>query len=133
MRVFIDTSAFLAVLDADDDNHRRARDYWQRILQERTVLVTTNYVLLETHALVQNRLGMEAVRVFAVDIVPTLHVVWVDEKQHRLGVSALLAAARRRLSLVDCVSFEVARDLHIGRVFCFDKHFVEQGFICEPR
>ena len=133
MRVFIDTSGFLAVLDADDIHHRRASGYWRSLLQDDVTLVTTNYVLLETHALVQNRLGMEAVRVFSTDIVPILHIIWVNESQHRAGVSALLAAGRRKLSLVDCVSFEVARGLHIHRAFSFDKHFVEQGFVCEPR
>jgi uncharacterized protein len=40
----------------------------------------------------------------------------------------VLAAARRNLSLVDCVSFELMRRLGIRRVFCFDPHFAEQGF-----
>ena len=40
----------------------------------------------------------------------------------------MLTAARRRLSLVDCVSFDVMRRLGLNRVFCFDQHFEEQGF-----
>jgi predicted nucleic acid-binding protein len=132
MSLFVDTSAFLAVLDADDRHHQSARDFWQDILQGDETLMTTNYVLLETYALVQNRLGMDAVREFSTIIMPLLNVLWVDEDIHQRGLSALLAANRRKLSLVDCISFEAARSLAIQRVFTFDKHFAEQGFQCEP-
>jgi uncharacterized protein len=43
-------------------------------------------------------------------------------------VSALAAARRRDLSLVDCASFEVARRARARRAFAFDRHFVERGF-----
>jgi predicted nucleic acid-binding protein len=38
------------------------------------------------------------------------------------------AANRRSLSLVDCVSFVVMRQLAIRDAFAFDRHFEEQGF-----
>lgn len=128
MRVFIDTSALLAILDGDDDNHPKAKAAWGKLLSSDAILVTSNYVLVEIFALVQNRLGMEAVRVVQEDIVPILHVYWVDEVAHHAAVSSLLAASRRRLSLVDCTSFEVMRQGGIKRAFTFDGHFKEQGF-----
>jgi len=128
MKVFIDTSAFLAVLDADDDHHPHARASWETLLNADEILVTSNYVLLETFALVQNRFGIEAVRVFQEDIVPVIHLLWVDENAHRAAVSSLLAASRRTLSLVDCASFEMMRQGGIKRAFAFDAHFAEQGF-----
>jgi len=132
MKIFVDTSAFLAVLNTDDRHHPQARDFWFKIVQEEAMLVVTNYILLETYALLQRRLGMEAVRVFSSDVVPALRVMWVDERLHQLGLSAMLAADRRGLSLVDCISFEAARSFGIRHVFTFDKHFTEQGFICHP-
>jgi len=39
-----------------------------------------------------------------------------------------LTAARRQLSLVDCISFEVMRRRGIKTAFTFDDHFAEQGF-----
>ncbi len=132
MSVFVDTSAFLAVLNADDRQHDRARPFWETILQKNEILFTTNYVLLETYALVQNRLGMNAVREFATYAVPLLEIVWVDETLHQRGVSAFLSANRRRLSLVDSISFEVARAFGIDKIFTFDRHFAEQGFRCLP-
>jgi len=132
MSAFVDTSAFFAVLDADDGNHDRARQVWEDLLTQEAVLVCSNYVLVETLALVQRRLGLPAVRTFQEDIMPVLNVEWVDETIHQVGIASVLAAARRGLSLVDCVSFEIMRRLGIKTAFAFDHHFEEQGFECLP-
>jgi len=128
MSVFVDTSAFLAVLDADDAEHENAKRVWGHLITNDELMVCSNYVLVETFALAQRRLGMEATRAFQEDICPLLNIEWVDESDHRAGVAGVLAASRRRLSLVDCVSFEVMRRLGVIRAFCFDSHFEEQGF-----
>ena len=128
MRVFIDTSAFYALLDRDDESHRKAKNAWTALLKNGNTLVTNNYVLVETVALIQHRLGIEAVRGFQNDILPLIHVEFVDAESHRSGVSALLSASRRNLSLVDCISFEMMRTSGIRAAFAFDPHFKEQGF-----
>jgi predicted nucleic acid-binding protein len=132
MKTFVDTSAFFALLDRGDQNHGSAKGAWTRMLDVGEPLVTNNYVLVETFALLQNRLGMAAVRGFQEDLVPILQVEFVTPEQHRSGVSALLAADRRGLNLVDCVCFEVMRNFGIKSVFTFDPHFKEQGFTLIP-
>jgi len=132
MTVFMDTSAFLAVLDADDANHERASQIWRELITQEETLVCSNYILVETFTLVQNRLGMTAVRVLQNDILPMISVEWVDESLHRSGVSALITAGRRRLSLVDCTSFETMRRLGAQLAFTFDQHYAEQSFDCLP-
>ena len=128
MRVFIDTSAFYALLDRDDTHHPKAKRAWIELLKAAHALVTSNYVLVETSALLQNRLGMEAIRAFHDDMLPLIHIEFVASATHRSGVAALLSASRRDLSLVDCVSFEVMRVSGINTAFAFDKLFKEQGF-----
>lgn len=132
MIIFLDTSALYAVLDRDDANHARAKERWAVLLDPDNALVTTNYILVESFALIQNRLGLGALRSFQEDILPLISVEWVDAAAHRAGVGALLAAGRRKLSLVDCVSFEAMRSLGLRTAFTFDPHFVEQGFLSVP-
>ena len=132
MRVFIDTSAFYALLDRDDESHRKAKNSWADLLKNDDTLVTNNYVLVETFALIQHRLGMDAVRGFQNDILPLVNIEFVVPELHRSGVSALLSASRRNLSLVDCVSFEMMRTLEVKIAFAFDPHFKEQGFNTLP-
>lgn len=132
MMVFVDTSALYAIVNGAEANHPRASEVWRRLVADQAMLLTSNYVLLETSALLQNRMGVEAVRAFQEKAVPLLHVEWIDERRHRTGVAAVLAAGRRKLSLVDCVSFEVMRDHGVRTVFCFDDDFREQGFEVIP-
>ena len=83
MTVFVDTSALLAVLDADDESHARADGAWRKLLGTTHRLATTNYVLVETFALAQSRLGIEAVRALEQDLIPALEVTWVDAELHK--------------------------------------------------
>ena len=128
----MDTSGFIAVLDTDDAYHARAAKTWMDILTSEETLVTTNYVLVETCALVQNRFGMRAIKVFQEDIVPVLRIEWTDKAVHHAAMQVVIAAPRKKLSLVDCVSYETMRLLGVTTAFTLDKHFKEQGFICLP-
>src|SRR5712691_4608909 len=130
MAVFIDTSAFFAVLDADDANHAAAGRIWKDLIEQREALVCSNYILIESFGLLLRRLGLESARVFQTDVVGVLEVRWVDEPLHAAGVSAMLTAGRRQLSLVDCVSFELMRRLGLTAAFAFDPDFTDQGFSC---
>jgi predicted nucleic acid-binding protein len=131
--IFIDTSAFYALLDADDAGHAAAKGAWIELVQGDALLVTSNYVLVETCALLQNRLGLDAVRVFQEEIVPLLEVRWIDAVLHQAAASAHLAAGRKGLSLVDCASFEAMRQGGMRTAFTLDRHFRDQGFETLPR
>jgi predicted nucleic acid-binding protein len=125
---FVDTSALLALLDASESHQPEAAARWRLLLEANEPLMSTNYVLVETFAVVQRRLGLDALRALVRDVVPLFEVEWVSEELHQTAVAALLAANRRGLSLVDCTSFETMRRHGLTRAFAFDQHFDEQGF-----
>lgn len=131
MSVFVDTSALYAVLDRDDDHHAAAATTYAALLDSGTLL-THSYVVLETTALVQRRLGMEAVRTLVDDVLPAFELVFVDEALHRTAEAALLAAGRRDVSLVDWTSFELMRRQGLAGAFAFDEDFAGQGFELVP-
>lgn len=132
MSVFIDTSAFLAILNNADQNHASAKAFWTKLIQSEERIICTNYVLVESFALIQHRLGMAAARAFQTSVVPILEVTWLGAEDHRAATSLVLTANRRDLSLVDCASFDTMRRLAIETAFTFDPHFSEQGFISLP-
>ncbi|HQY93738.1 hypothetical protein [Caldilinea sp.] len=78
--IFVDTPAFYSLLDRADANHVAASERWRRLVADDVELVTSNYILVETTALVQGRLGMAAARDFHEDIMPLLTVYWVDSR-----------------------------------------------------
>ena len=130
--MLIDTSALYVLLDADDADHARVRAAWDQLRADGVTLSTTNYVAVETTVLCQRRLGLQAVSALTRDLLPSLDLLWVDRDTHTAAVAVLLAANRRDLSLVVCVSFEIMRRLDIGRVFTLDQHFRDQGFEVLP-
>ncbi len=127
-KVFVDTSAFYALMDRSDNNYKKAASLWTFILKGEFYLSTSNYVVLETVALMQNRLGFKAVNLWYRDVVSLAEFLWIDGSIHNLAIELWRSMGRRKLSLVDCVSFVAMRYHKIEKVFAFDKHFEEQGF-----
>ena len=128
MKCFIDTSAFIAILDKNDDHHVNAKTAWLRLLKQKAEFVTTDFILLETIAIIQHRIGINAVQAFNSDVYPLLEIVWIDKTLYNNGVNSVLIAGRKKLSLVDCISFNVMRQRELQYAFTFDKHFRQQGF-----
>jgi len=129
--IFIDTSAFYALIDISDKHHDDAARAWITIRDQPDQLACSNYILLETIALLQNHLGMAAVQDF-IRLTNRMAVFWIGIEQHNLAISALLTSGRQGLSLVDCTSFDTMRSRSIHTAFTFDLHFAEQGFTCLP-
>ena len=115
MKVYIDTSAMLAVLNANDHFHSAAKDAWRDLLLGSSQIICSNYILLEIFVLLQSRFGLDALRLFQSDLLPVLEVIWIDEQLHNQAVSSLLVANRRQLSLVDCTSFQIMRNYGISQ------------------
>jgi predicted nucleic acid-binding protein len=128
MSVFVDTSAFVCVLDADDPRHKNARKAWESLLARDEQLVTTNYIVTETSAVLQRTCDMEAVRIFVAELVPIVSIEWIDATSHHAGLAAFLTAQKRSLSLVDCISFDTMRRLGMSTAFAYDRHFKEHGY-----
>ncbi len=128
MIVFADTSGLFAYLVKNDFMYVRAKNIFQSFAESNVRLLTSSYILLETTALLQRRVGMAAVLDFQNKIVPLLDVVWVDADWHEKALNRLFALNRKKISLVDCLSFVIMEAREIQIVFSFDEHFKENGF-----
>lgn len=126
--IFVDTAAIYAYLVAEDDRHEEAKALVESFESADPTLVSSSYVLQETVALLQARIGVSAVRTFQKSVAPVLEVEWITETLYRRAMAALLAAGKRAVSLTDWTSFEVMRDRGIEQAFAFDGHFEDQGF-----
>jgi len=125
--IFLDTSAIYALADRADPNHRRVKEYFRGVLEAGQTLLTHNYVLVESMALLQRRLGLAAAVRFARDA-EAFEVVWVDESIHSEAVARLEKTGTRGVSLVDAMSFLVMRKRGIRTALAFDADFVAAGF-----
>ncbi len=126
--VFVDTCGFYAFLDRTDPFHAEARDLFVRARDEKWHLFTSSYVVHESWALIQARLGWEAVEDWLDALVSACEIVWVDEPLHRLGMARARQVRERRLSLTDCVSFEVMSSRNCVEAIADDEHFRKLGY-----
>jgi predicted nucleic acid-binding protein len=125
--IFLDTSAIYAMADQADPQHGRAREWFQTLLEIGERVLTHNYVLVEATALIQSRLGMAAALKFARDC-RAFEIEWVDEATHEEAVHRLGRAGKRRVSLVDQVSFLVMQRRGVNVALAFDPDFELEGF-----
>jgi predicted nucleic acid-binding protein len=132
MSVFADTSAFYALLVKTDEAHDAVRAAFASILADGRPVWTTSFVIVETMALLQHRIGLAAARDFDEEVLPTVRVRWVDEQLYRLGTERVWREDRRHLSLVDAISFEFMRVQGLGAALAVDPHFGEAGFEVLP-
>ena len=114
-------------MDRQDPRHAEAREILQSLLAAGQVLLTHNYVLVESLALVQHRLG-GAAAVKLARSASGFEVVWVDQALHGKAVRELERLASRRVSFVDEVSFLVMKARGIQTAFAFDPDFARRGF-----
>jgi predicted nucleic acid-binding protein len=132
MSIFVDTSAFYALLDTTDRYHEQSANALVEFRRAGQRLLTTSYVVVESCALIQKRLGMSVVGTFRSSLLPVVAVRWVEGTVHEEGFDLLLTCARGGPSFVDCVSFAFMRRSGMRTAFTFDRHFAEQGFECIP-
>lgn len=132
--VFVDASAWIAVSDQRDKYHPAARTEYQRLIQERLALVTTNLVIAETYILIRRTGGhAQAIRFLqSVSTSPRLKQVWSDRELEAQAGEILLKHVDQDYSFTDAVSFVVMQTRGIEAAFTFDRHFATLGFRIIP-
>lgn len=120
-----DSSAILALLDADDADHDQATEVASRIAREARPSFITNYIEAEAHALLLRKLGRALAREWLLSGgLPVLRVLPHEEAQAK----AILAHHRDKdWSLCDAISFAVLEARGVRTAFTFDRHFRQYG------
>lgn len=126
--VLVDTSAFYALVDRRDAAHAVAVATARRFAGTRRRLLTTNFVVAETHALLLRRLGREVASAFLDRVDATAAVERAESADEARGRAIVRLHADKDYSLTDAISFAVMERLGLDRAFAYDRHFAQYGF-----
>jgi predicted nucleic acid-binding protein len=126
MRVFVDTSYFVARLVENDQWHPLAVKAVRRV----EGFVTSCLVLNETISLLQVRGQFSTALEFlgGVRRNPELRIIYPDAALQSLAWDLFSRYGAAGANAVDCVSFAIMREMQIKKAFTFDAHFQEAGF-----
>lgn len=125
--VLWDSSAILALLDADDADHARAFAVAREVAAERRPSFITNYIEVEAHALLLRKLGRAMARQWLLTgSLPVVRALPAEEERAR---EILARHPDKDWTLCDAISFAMLDARHVARAFTFDHHFQQYGRI----
>jgi hypothetical protein len=128
--IFVDTSWWKAMVDANDDFYTKAVRQLRWMDIQKPKLVTSNYILDESFSLIRFKCGLDKARELKerlVELEEYLRIVRVTEADDR-NAWEWFDKPWKKLSFTDCASFALLRRLEIVRVATFDSHFAKAGF-----
>lgn len=125
--VLWDSSAILALLDADDADHSRAVGVARQLAAERRPCFITNYIEAEAHALLLRKLGRTVARQWL--LAGHLPVVAAVPAEEQRAKDILARHGDKDWTLCDAISFAVLDARRVSRAFTFDHHFRQYGRI----
>jgi len=133
-KVFVDTSAFVALRNRAEREHEAARAALSALVAERALLFTSNYVFAETYTALLVRVGRtEAIewgRRFRAS--EAIELIRVEERLEEDAWSILDSHADKPWSYVDATSFALMESEAAAEAFAFDHHFAQRGLALLP-
>jgi len=125
MKLFVDTGAFIALADADDENHKAAAAFYRNSKKKGTRFVTTNFVVCETMNYLRSRISHQVAVLFRENLNKSgfIEVIRVTPSIEDAAFVIFKQYKDKDFSFTDCTSFSIMRSLRLKKAFAFDKHF----------
>jgi len=129
--IFVDTSAYFALIYEKDGNHEKARNFLELAEKHKLILLTSNFIIAETHVLILRTpsLGYRIAKFFLEDIRTTLNKPErITEEDEERAFEIITKYSDKYFTYTDATSFALMERLGIKRVFTFDNHYNQYGF-----
>ena len=132
-RVFVDTSAYYALMDTGATRHAQALRSFQRLSGEHTIFYVTTFVVAELHAMLLTRTYRAlAARVLEDIYASSIIILRATERDETRAREIIRQHSDKEYSFADAISFAVMERLHLRHAWTYDHHFSQYGFDQEP-
>jgi uncharacterized protein len=133
--LFVDASAWVALIDARDGCHLPARGFWLASLEARRTFLTSDYVLDEAYTLLRRRrngLAMARELHGRIGASRLIEVVEIGADLRAAAWEIFTTYEDPTFSFTDCTSFALLRERRLLEAFTFDGDFRPAGFLVRP-
>ncbi len=131
--LFVDTSAFLALVNEKDKNHIAAARFLEDIKNGKTrvkKIITSDYIIDETLTRIRYAVGHKEAVEWGNDILASnvVEKIEVGKEIFELAWELFEKYEDKRLSFTDCTSFAIMKKIGAEKAFSFDDDFERIGF-----
>lgn len=127
--VFLDTVGLIALWDESDQWHEAAQEAFQKISGAHRPVLTTSFVLLECGNAAARRPYRPAVDRLRNRLEASNGLLIPTDDDWQKAWLAYQRGEAGQAGIVDHVSFNVMRRLHLTEAFTNDRHFRAAGFV----
>ncbi len=130
-KVFIDTSAWIALVNKSDKLHQKSIEVQKKLTDESYELITSDYIIVE----IANGLSKMKYRDTAIQLVNSIltssdvELIRINDDLFYKSWELFSLRNDKERGFTDCSSFIVMNEYRINEAFTADNHFKQAGFI----
>ncbi len=127
MKVFIDTSAFVALLVDKETDHKKVAKKYHNYRQKRAILFTSDYILDElfTRLLYYKQVDVKKTIQKLKESISAgeITMLKIDEALFEKALEAFLKFSDHKVSFTDATSYALLKDFSLDEIFTLDNDF----------
>jgi predicted nucleic acid-binding protein len=131
----VDSSAWIALFSARDQNHSDADRAFRKALESKKRLFTSNLVLAEIHNLLLYSAGPLAAKAVLdrIESSDRVKIEFANDGHHQAARLWLAKLSDLHISYTDAISFTMMKSANSNEAIGYDRHFSAAGFLLFSR
>ncbi len=126
MTCFIDSSAWAALADKTDVNHEAASEYFRKLLETNSKLVTNNIAVDHALLIIKEKLSSRTAQKFLAVLDESVLTVnlrfdWISRRLRRNALNLYLKSSNPDITLEHCYIYETIKRKKVDILFTFDQ------------
>lgn len=131
-KIFVDSSAWIALSSEDDKDHQRVADFFSKIISDGAVFFTSNDVIDETVTRLVYDVGFRQAQKFIEETKMSIRKkglvqFWTDEQIQEEAFATLKKYDDHKLSLTDATTVAIVNRFKLDAILTLDSDFKKVG------
>lgn len=128
-KVFIDADAFVAIINSQDSNHKKAISLSNKIKRENIEIITSSHAVGEAITVVSQEAGLRKAVLFGRKIYKgEIIIMDANRNQQRKALDLFSQAKSKNVRFTDYINMVFMDELGVDTIFSFDKHYQRAGY-----